>query len=79
MASLPVLAAAASALLLLAAPARAAVPISATNFQFGHAIKNGPLPANTETTTFEHNCTVAPCTITQIHIPSIYPGSGCRA
>ena len=26
---------------------------------------------------FAHNCTTAPCTITQIHVPSIYPGSGC--
>jgi hypothetical protein len=26
---------------------------------------------------FAHNCTTAPCVITQIHVPSIYPGSGC--
>ena len=26
---------------------------------------------------FAHNCTTAPCTVTQIHIPSIYPGGGC--
>lgn len=43
---------------------------------FGHSVKNGPLPAQTEVTTFEHNCTNAPCTITQIHVPSIYPPRG---
>ena len=43
---------------------------------FGHSVKNGPLPAATEVTTFEHNCTKAPCTITQIHVPSIYPPKG---
>lgn len=40
------------------------------------SVKNGPLPAHTEVTTFEHNCTTAPCTVTQIHVPSIYPGQG---
>lgn len=54
-----------------------AVPFSAANTLFGTAIKNGPIQAHTETVVFEHNCTTPPCTITQIHIPSIYPGSGC--
>jgi len=27
-------------------------------------------------TTFEHNCSLPPCVITQIHVPSIYPPSG---
>lgn len=40
---------------------------------FGHSIKNGPLPANTEVTTFEHSCKVQPCVVTQLHVPSIYP------
>ena len=50
--------------------------ISTKQKLFGHSVKNGPLPANTEVTTFEHNCTTAPCTITQIHVPSIYPPKG---
>jgi hypothetical protein len=66
----------ASAALLVAA-ASAASPLTSASVLFGHAIKNGPLPANTEVTTFEHNCTSAPCVVNQIHIPSIYPGSGC--
>eukprot|EP00657_Telonema_sp_P-1_P006870 TRINITY_DN26337_c0_g1_i1.p1 TRINITY_DN26337_c0_g1~~TRINITY_DN26337_c0_g1_i1.p1 ORF type:complete len:282 (-),score=81.10 TRINITY_DN26337_c0_g1_i1:146-991(-) len=37
---------------------------------FGHSIKNGHLVANSETTMIEHNCTTAPCTITQIHCPT---------
>ena len=40
---------------------------------FGHSVKNGPLPYGEEVTVFEHNCTTAPCAITQIHVPSIYP------
>jgi len=36
---------------------------------FGHSIKNGWLPHTIEITTFEHNCTMAPCVITQIHCP----------
>jgi len=42
---------------------------------FGHAVKNGALPptAAGETTVFEHNCSTAPCMITQLHVPSIYP------
>eukprot|EP00040_Diaphanoeca_grandis_P021192 m.112903 g.112903 ORF g.112903 m.112903 type:complete len:595 (+) comp28226_c0_seq2:35-1819(+) len=53
----------------------AAVPLT-TQKTFGHSVKNGPLPANTEVTTFEHNCSLPPCVITQIHVPSIYPGGG---
>ena len=35
-------------------------------------------PANLgEQLLFAHNCSTAPCVITQMHIPSIYPGSGC--
>lgn len=30
-----------------------------------------------ELTTFEHNCSSAPCAITQLHFPSIYPTGGC--
>ena len=29
--------------------------------------------AQGETLTFEHTCVTAPCTINQIHVPSIYP------
>lgn len=54
-----------------------AVPLSSNNKIFGHAIKNGPLPPQTELVTFEHNCTVTPCTVTQLHFPSIYPGGNC--
>ena len=53
--------------------AQSAVPISSLNTLFGTAIKNGPLPPKQELTTFQHNCTSAPCTVTQIHVPSIYP------
>lgn len=49
------------------------MPISGNNVVFGYAIKNGVLQASVEQTTFEHNCTHAPCAITQLHIPSIYP------
>ena len=52
------------------------VRFSADHKTFGHAIKNGALPASTEVTTFEHNCSAAPCTITQVHVPSIYPPAG---
>lgn len=62
---------------LLLASSSFAVNVNPANTLFGHAIKNGPLQPNTETTTFEHNCTFAPCTITQIHVPSIYPTAGC--
>ena len=64
--------------LLLAGPGviNAAQQVSPSQKLFGHSVKNGPLPANTEVTTFEHNCTTAPCTITQIHVPSIYPPHG---
>lgn len=75
--SLSLSTAAATAALLLLRGESAPVSITAANTLFGHAIKNGPLPPNTETTTFEHNCTSAPCTVTQLHVPSIYPGSGC--
>jgi len=51
--------------------------ISSANLVFGHAIKNGPLPPFTELTTFEHNCTFLPCVVTQLHVPSVYPPSGC--
>ena len=44
---------------------------------FGHAIKNGQLPPNTELTTFEHKCGTPPCAITQLHFPSIYPTGSC--
>lgn len=41
---------------------------------FGHSIKNGHfLPGPTEITTFEHNCTSAPCVITQLHCPTAGP------
>lgn len=43
---------------------------------FGHSVKNGQLPAHTEVSTFEHNCTEAPCVVTQLHVPSIYPPHG---
>lgn len=63
--------------LLAAHTASAAVPWSAANTLFGTAIKNGPLPGGTELTTFQHNCTSAPCVVTQLHIPSIYPTGSC--
>jgi hypothetical protein len=52
-----------------------AVPLAGQK-TFGHSVKNGALPANTEVTSFEHTCTTAPCVITQIHVPSIYPPHG---
>lgn len=55
----------------------AAINVSPANKIFGSAIKNGPLPAGVELTTFEHNCTTPPCVVTQLHVPSIYPGNGC--
>ena len=34
---------------------------------------SGHLPPATEITTFQHNCSMKPCVITLIHIPSVYP------
>lgn len=65
------------ALLAALACATAAVKLTKETLTFGHAVKNGALPAvnasNAETTTFEHTCVTAPCTINQLHVPSIYP------
>jgi len=49
-----------------------AIPVGSQRV-FGHSIKNGALPKGVEVTTFEHDCSIAPCVITQIHIPAIYP------
>jgi hypothetical protein len=54
-----------------------AVPWSPATVLFGTAIKNGPIPPNTDWPVFNHSCVTPPCVITQIHVPSIYPGSGC--
>jgi len=54
-----------------------AIPWSSSNVLFGTAIKNGPIPPNIEWPVFNHTCITPPCVITQIHVPSIYPGSGC--
>ena len=56
----------------------AGVKLTTETLTFGHAVKNGALPPvnasdGGETTTFEHTCTTAPCTINQLHVPSIYP------
>jgi hypothetical protein len=59
----------------LLAVAASAVPLSGQK-TFGHSVKNGALPANKEVTSFEHTCETAPCVITQIHVPSIYPPHG---
>ncbi len=66
--------------LLLAALAHptAAVKLTRETLTFGHSVKNGALPpvnaSNAgETTTFEHTCVTPPCTINQLHVPSIYP------
>lgn len=43
---------------------------------FGHSIKNGPLPPYpAEITTFEHTCSSAPCVVTHVNVPSIYPSN----
>jgi hypothetical protein len=61
----------------LVPPPVCAVKLTTKTRTFGHAVKNGPLPpsnaSDAETTTFEHTCKAAPCTINQIHVPSIYP------
>ena len=56
-----------------------AMPFSAAHKLFGYAEKNGRMPpSNTgELLVFNHSCTTAPCVVTQVHVPSIYPGSGC--
>lgn len=58
---------------LVLASSLAGVPFAPHVQTFGHAVKNGHLPASTEVLAFEHNCTAAPCAITQVHVPSIYP------
>ena len=67
--------------LTLFAGALASTPFSASHKLFGYAEKNGPMPPanapNGELILFNHTCTTAPCVITQMHIPSIYPGHGC--
>ena len=61
-------------LLLLLGTSSAAVQLTSDMKVFGHAIKNGHLPAKgVEVTTFEHNCTTAPCAITQMHCPTAGP------
>ncbi len=53
-------------------------PLFQNNKLFGSAVKNGPLPPfGTELEVFAHNCSVPPCQITQIHVPSIYPHASC--
>ena len=64
--------------LIIAAPHGAhGVKLTTETKTFGHAVKNGALPpvnaTDAETVVFEHSCTTAPCTINQIHVPSIYP------
>jgi hypothetical protein len=53
------------------------VKLTTATKTFGHAVKNGALPpvnaTDAETIIFEHTCVTAPCTINQIHVPSIYP------
>ena len=53
------------------------VKLTAETKTFGHAVKNGALPpvnaTDAETVVFEHTCVTSPCTINQIHVPSIYP------
>ena len=44
------------------------IVIAAAGAHAGHL-----LPAPTEITTFEHNCTTAPCVVTQIHCPTAGP------
>lgn len=68
-----------SLFVLLPTLALASTPFSASHKLFGYAEKNGPMPPakSGELTVFNHTCTTAPCVITQIHVPSIYPGSGC--
>ena len=41
--------------------------------------KRSHLPANTELTTFAHNCSAPPCVITLIHVPCIYPPNGSHS
>ncbi|CAE7886984.1 unnamed protein product [Symbiodinium necroappetens] len=69
--SVPVVTALSTVLCLVAS----AVPLGQQK-TFGHAIKNGNLPPNTDVTTFEHRCTVPPCVITHVNVPSIYPKGG---
>ena len=59
-----------------AAAAAAASPVRASPAQrgFGHAIKNGLLPAfPAELEVFAHACAAAPCVVTQLVLPSVYP------
>ena len=62
-------------LVLLGLSLTTAVPLGRQK-SFGHAIKNGVLPPNTTVITFEHTCSVAPCVITHVNVPSIYPKGG---
>jgi len=48
---------------LLFAITYAAIPLTKNQKTFGHSIKNGWLPKGVEYTTFEYNCTMAPCVI----------------
>jgi Protein of unknown function (DUF2961) len=67
-----------SAIFAACTAAAAAAPFSAGNKLFGTAIKNGPIPPYTsgEWLVYNHSCGAPPCVITQIHVPSIYPGGG---
>ena len=51
-----------------------AIPVNTTGMRtFGHSIKAGKILPSQETTVFEHTCSSPPCTITQIHIPTVGP------
>ena len=54
------------------------VPFGPANKLFGIAEKNAALPPyGTELRVFNHTCASAPCQLTQIHVPSVYPQGKC--
>ena len=61
--------------LLLPGRATGAVPFSPAHRSFGSVVRGGPLPPS-GAVAFEHNCTVAPCAVTQMLFASVYPTHG---
>jgi hypothetical protein len=60
--------------LLSAVSTSAAVAVNTTAMKsFGHSIKDAKILANQQLTVFEHTCSSPPCTVTQMHCPTVGP------
>jgi hypothetical protein len=53
--------------------ASAAIALTTAMKSFGHSIKDAKIVSNEEVTVFEHTCSSPPCTVTQMHCPTVGP------